>query len=98
MEPSRQIHQTVSAAGIVLRSLLKNETYAPDRRAALLAALEAFDTAEAALYDALPPHVEGDCRCSEPDGGHWSWCPAFVKCRCLELDHREYCPERVAPR
>lgn len=77
----------------------------------LHSAVASLDQAAGALYDVLPPFVEGQCACpgdSRWPGGHWSYCPAYARpdrvetveiraCDCVGLAHREACPDHAVP-
>lgn len=47
----------------------------------LHSAVASLNQAAGALYDVLPPFEEGQCACQEVrvEGGHWSYCPAYVR-------------------
>jgi hypothetical protein len=101
VNPLRKAQDAIQGAAIELRTALKVTPYGDEQRPKLFAALAHLEGAETALYDALPPIGENECRCDGPDGGHWSWCPAhaskIVRCGCVGLQHRETCPEHVVP-
>jgi hypothetical protein len=103
VNPYRRAQDAIQGAAIELRAALKNVPIEDERRPGILDALAKLDEVETALYDALPPIGESECRCSEPDGGHWSWCPAFARTStrcdglCVGPGHRETCPEHVVP-